>query len=106
MRSTLLDSAESMLNALATLPISMSGSRASSMMWVATPGGEGKFTSERRWASISGFTRGHSHCSQDYSPTEGSVRDLHNLRSFDGGRQAGFAPGRHQSRSPLNGGDS
>jgi len=37
MRSTLLDNAESMLNALATLPISISGSRASSMMCVATP---------------------------------------------------------------------
>ena len=48
MRSTLVDNAESMLNALATLPISISGSRASSMMCVATPGGDGKLTSERR----------------------------------------------------------
>ena len=48
MRSTLVDSAESMLSALATLPISISGSRASSMMCDATPGGDGKFTSERR----------------------------------------------------------
>jgi hypothetical protein len=30
------------------------------MMWLATPGGEGKLTSERRWASISGFN-GNSH---------------------------------------------
>jgi hypothetical protein len=47
MRSTLLDKAESMLSALATLPISISGSCANSMMCVATPGGEGKFTDRR-----------------------------------------------------------
>jgi len=43
MRSTLLDNAESMLNALATLPISISGSAGKArMMCVATPGGDGK----------------------------------------------------------------
>jgi hypothetical protein len=52
---TLLDNAESMLNALATLPISIPGSCANSMICAATPGGDGKFTDRRRWASSSEF---------------------------------------------------
>src|SRR5450631_228261 len=57
MRRIFVDSAESKLRVLATLLISISGSRASSMICVATPGGDGKLTSERRCASTSGFTR-------------------------------------------------
>ena len=58
MRRTLLDSAESMLKALATLPISMSGSCASSMMCVATPGGDGKFTDGEDWLRSRDSQRG------------------------------------------------
>src|SRR6202790_2370050 len=105
MRRIFVDRAESMLKALATLLISMSGSLASSMMCVATPGGEGKFTSERRCASTSGFTRhAPNQQSGDHGPyLKVSVRAAQNLNSARAWKlQARRALARHQSRKVLN----
>src|ERR1700732_3412517 len=99
MRRIFVDKAESMLKALATLLISMSGSCASSMMCVATPGGDGKLTSERRCASTSGFTR-HAPTNQPdpILSIEVSVRSGRNLSMAP--KEAGIASSQARAGPP------